>query len=56
MQWSLVSSEGISIPFDGTPFMCVGTINYQCHQGDDVDRNTKIRRKDERNKKEVIND
>jgi hypothetical protein len=55
VQWSLVSSEGISIPFDGVPFMCVGTMHYQCHQGHDVDRKTKIRRQDERNKKEVIN-
>lgn len=56
VQWSLVSSEGISIPFDGTPFMCVGQIYYQCHQGDDVDRSTKNRRQKARHKNEVMND
>ena len=36
LQWSLISPEGISFPFDGVPFICVGTVNYQCHQGNDV--------------------
>lgn len=53
MQWSLASPEGVSFPFDGVPFLCVGTVNYQCHQGDDVDVKTKIKRQEERDKKEV---
>ena len=40
--------------FDRVPFVCIGTINYQCHQGNDVDKKTKIRRAKERDEKEVI--
>lgn len=54
LQWSLANSDGISFPFDGIPFVCVGTINYQCHQGDDVDRNVKMKRTKQRDEKEVI--
>jgi hypothetical protein len=53
IQWSVVNPSGISIPFDGVPFMCVGTVIYQCHQGDDIDAKTKQRRQEERDKKEV---
>lgn len=53
VQWSLTCSEGISFKFDGIPFLCVGTINYQCHQGSDIDLHTKRRRKEERDKKQV---
>ena len=49
----MATSDGISFPFDGVPFICVGTANYQCHQGNDVDKNTKIRRQQERDEKEV---
>ena len=52
VQWSLFNPGGISFPFDGIPFVCVGTINYQCHQGEDVDKITKIRRAKERDEKD----
>ena len=47
LQRSLVSPEGIPFPFDGVPFICVGTVNYQCHQGNDVDMKTKIKTQEE---------
>ena len=53
VKWSMESSDGISFAFEGIPFICVGTANYQCHQGNDVDINTKIRRQQERDEKEV---
>jgi hypothetical protein len=53
LQWSLKSSEGISFSFDGVPFLCVGTVNYQCHQGNDIDLKTKIRRQEALDKNEV---
>ncbi|CAB4043203.1 Hypothetical predicted protein, partial [Paramuricea clavata] len=52
VQWRLTSSEGISFPFDGVPFLCVGTVNYQCHQGDDIDLKTKMKRQEDRDKNE----
>ena len=54
VQWSFKCSEGISFPFDGIPFICVGTVNYQCHQGNDVDLKTKQKRQDEQDRKEVV--
>ena len=48
------TSDGISFPFEGILFICIGTANYQCHQGNDVDKNTKIRRQQEWDEKEVI--
>jgi hypothetical protein len=53
IQWTLLNSSGILIPFDGVPFMCVGTVIYQCHQGNDVDAKAKQRRQEEKDKKEV---
>ena len=53
VQWSLINPSGISNPFDGTPFLCVGTIIYHCHQGNDVDVKTKQKRQEERDQKEV---
>ena len=53
VQWSMVASEGISFPFDGVPFICVGAANYQCHQGDDIDKKAKIRRQQQQKEKEV---
>ncbi len=53
MQWTLKSSEGISFSFDGVPFLCVGTVNYQCHQGNDIDLKTKIKRQEVRDKNEL---
>ena len=50
LQWTQANTEGIMLPFDGIPFMCVGTINYQGHQGDDVDKRTKNRRAEKRDK------
>ena len=50
----MVASEGISFPFDGVPFICVGAANYQCHQGDDIDKKTKIRRQQQQEEKEVV--
>ena len=47
-----METDGISFPFEGIPFICVGAANYQCHQGNDVDKNTKIRRQQERDEKE----
>lgn len=55
IKWSMETAEGISFPFDGVPFICVGVANYQCHQGDDIDRNTKMRRKQNQDSKEVEN-
>ena len=51
----MVASEDVSFPFDGMPFICVGTPNYQCHQGDEIDRNTKIRQQQqEKNKVDYL--
>ena len=54
VKWSMETSDGISFPFEGIPFICVGTANYQCHQGNDVDKDTKIKRQQERDEKEVV--
>ena len=50
VQWSFASPEGISFQFDGILFLCVGSINYQCHQGDDVDLKTKMKRQEKQDK------
>ena len=54
MRWSLATADGISFMFDGTPFIAVGTILYQCHQGNDIDRNTKVKRQLALDEKEVM--
>ncbi|XP_046862045.1 uncharacterized protein LOC124455456 [Xenia sp. Carnegie-2017] len=43
VQWSLSNPDGISYAFDGIPFICIGTLNYHCHQGEDIDKSTKIK-------------
>ena len=53
VQWNFTSPEGISFQFDGIPFLCVGTTNYQCHQGNDVDLKTKIKRQKKQETNEV---
>ena len=53
VRWSMAIPEGISFPFDGVPFICVGAANYQCHQGEDIDKNTKVKRKQKRDSIEV---
>ena len=40
MQWSQIGSGGISLAFDGVPFLCVRTINFECYQGADIDLKT----------------
>ena len=55
VQWSLINSSGISNPFDGTPFLCVGTIIYHCHQGNDVDVKTKQKRQERDQKRGNLN-
>ena len=55
LQWTQSNKDRISLLFDGIPFICVGTINIQCHQANDVDVNIKTKRAKERDKKEVVN-
>ncbi|XP_046846818.1 uncharacterized protein LOC124456900 [Xenia sp. Carnegie-2017] len=52
VQWSLSNPDGISYAFDGIPFICIGTLNYHCHQGEDIDKSTKIKRAKERDENE----
>lgn len=54
VQWSLSNPDGISYAFDGIPFICIGTLNYHCHQGEDIDKSTKIKRAKERDENEVL--
>ena len=37
----MAAENGISIPFDGIPFLSAGYKIYHCHQGKDVDSHTK---------------
>ena len=53
MHWNVVAADGISFPFDGTPFMPAGIAQLQCHQGDDIDENTKEKRKKVLDEREV---
>ncbi|CAK8694184.1 uncharacterized protein LOC143446928 [Clavelina lepadiformis] len=37
VQWSLTVGKGVSVEFDGIPFVFVGAKRWMCHMGKDVD-------------------
>ena len=51
--WFSNSKEGISIPFDGIPFLSFGGKWYQCHQGEDIDAREKDKRKEKKDRQQV---
>ena len=52
--WLTNSKEGISVPFDGIPVLSLGGKWFQCHQGQDIDRTEKEKRKEKKDHQQVI--
>ncbi len=55
VQWNWQANDGISIPFDGVPFLTAGRKWFQCHQGNDIDAPQKKKRKAQKDAIEVLN-